>query len=78
MVANFHGSETLRGVKIRIPEDARNFLGRSGDGTWTFTDRLASDWIGSVSGKPLENEGIALLDLAPCSAMVLEIGTLKK
>ena len=62
------------GVKIRIPHDARMFLGRVGDETWTFTDRLDSDWTGFFSHGLLENEGFDLPDLAPCSAMLLEIG----
>ena len=74
VVANFHSSETLRGVRIQIPEDARMFLVRSGNEEWEFTDRLDSDWTGSVSRDLLESEGLELPDLAPCSAMLLEIG----
>jgi hypothetical protein len=74
VVANFHGTETMRGVKIRIPQDAQKFLGRTGDEPVTFTDRLDSDWTGSATGTALGDEGIALPDLAPCSAMLLEIG----
>jgi glycosidase len=74
VVANFHGSETLQGVKIRLPQDAQSFLRRKSDEIRTLTDRLASDWKGSVSGKSLENEGVALPDLAPCSALLLELG----
>ena len=74
VVANFHGSETLHGVKVRIPQDARAFLARLDETTWSFTDRLDSDWTGSVSSKFLENEGVALPDLPPCSALLLELG----
>jgi glycosidase len=74
VVANFHGSETLCGVKILIPHDARMFLGRTGDETWSFTDRLDSGWSATVARDSLEDEGVALPDLAPCSAMLLEIG----
>lgn len=74
VVANFHGSETLRGVKIRIPVDAQKFLGHNRSETWTFSDRLDSNWIGSASRKLLGNEGLTLPDLAPCSALLLEIG----
>jgi len=74
VVANFHGSETLRGVKIRISSDAQRILGRAGDAAWTFTDRLDSTWTGQASAKLLENEGVAMPELAPCSALLLEIG----
>jgi glycosidase len=74
VVANFHPTETLRGVKIRIPMDAQMFLGLSADPLWKFADRLDSDWRGEVSREVLEAEGAPLPDLAPCSAMLLELG----
>jgi glycosidase len=73
VLANFHPTESLLNVKIRIPQDARMFLGRSTDQTWTFTDRLDTDWSQSVSSEQLEHDGISLPDLMPCSAMLLEI-----
>ena len=75
MVANLHGSESLQGVKIRIPPDAQLFLGRTGDATWTFTDRLDSTWTGTIDCGTLEHEGLTLPDLAPCTAMLLEVGS---
>jgi glycosidase len=74
VLANFHGSETMRGVRIRIPHDARMFLGRTTDETWTFIDRLDTGWHGCFSHDLLEYEGFALPDIPPCSAMLLEIG----
>ena len=68
VIANFHGSETLRGTRVTIPEDAWQFLGRSSQQDWKFTDRLDSAWIGQSVGGLL-----ALPDLPPCSALVLEI-----
>ena len=73
VAANFHGTETLHGVKIRIPQDARRLLGEPAGETWSLNDRLDSDWSGSVSLSSLESDGLALPDLAPCSAMLLEI-----
>jgi glycosidase len=74
VVANFHPAETLRGVKVRIPADARMFLGRSGSDPWTLTDRLDSDWSTAVAPGVLEAEGVELPELAPCSVIMLEIG----
>jgi glycosidase len=74
VVANFHGTETLCGVKVRIPNDARMFLGRSGDAVSSFADRLDSEWRGTATGEVLEHEGIALPEIPPCSALLLEIG----
>ena len=74
VLANFHSSETLQGVTVRIPHDARMFLGRLGDAIWTFTDRLDSTWSGACSPDVLESGGLPLAGLSPCSAMLLEIG----
>jgi hypothetical protein len=41
---------------------------------WIFADRLDSDWSGSAARKALENDGLALPDLAPRAAMMLEVG----
>lgn len=74
VVANFHGSETLRGVKVRVPMDAQMFLERSGLDEWHLADRLDSNWSAAVSRAGIEHDGIALPDLPPCSAMLIEIG----
>jgi hypothetical protein len=68
VVANFSGSETLRGVNVNIPDDAWKFMGRTDHATAKFTDRLDSGWT-SLSGE----DGLTLPDLAPCSALLLEI-----
>ena len=73
-MANFHPTETLHGVTVRIPHDAQMFLGRTGDELWTFTDRLDGEWSAPVARASLEWDGLALPALAPCSAMLLEIG----
>lgn len=74
VVANFHGEETLRGVKIRIPKDALMFAGHVLDEKLSFTDRLDTNWSGEIYHDPVVTEGIALPDLPPCSALLLEIG----
>ncbi|NQX02195.1 alpha-amylase [bacterium] len=68
VVANFHGSETLRGVTVSIPADAWKFMDRTRQSRWNFSDRLASEWSGFS-----DKSGLALPDLAPLSAMILEI-----
>jgi glycosidase len=68
IVANFHGSETLRGVRVSLPGNAWEFLGRTDKTGWTFTDRLESGWSGRSDA-----EGLSLPDLPPCGAMILEI-----
>ena len=68
VVANFHGSETLRGVKVSIPDHAWKFIGRSAERRWKFSDRLDSTWTGES-----DPGGVKLPDLVPCSAMILTI-----
>ncbi|GAA5483069.1 alpha-amylase family glycosyl hydrolase [Haloferula sargassicola] len=74
VIANFHGSETLHGVKVRIPRDARDFLGRADAERWSFTDRLDSGWSTRTTLSEVDGPGLALPDLAPCSALLLELG----
>ncbi len=68
VVVNSHASETLRGVHIDIPEHAWGYLRRAAETPSRFTDRLAGAWAGLSTP-----EGIAIPDLGPSSAMVLEI-----
>jgi glycosidase len=68
VVANFHGLESMQGVRIHIPPHAWDFMARDGQAGWKFTDRLATTWSGRS-----DTEGLALPDLAACSAMILEI-----
>ena len=73
VVANFHPSETLRNVTVRLPENAWEFTARSNDPVWKFTDRLASNWSATVPRSQLAMEGVPMPDLPPSSAMVIEI-----
>lgn len=68
IVANFHGWESLIGVKIHIPLHAWEFMSRGGRTEWKFTDQLATPWRGQSDA-----EGLVLPDLEPCSALILEI-----
>lgn len=67
IVANFHGSETLRDVKVDIPRNAWEFMNRTDQPSWQFTDTLDSSWSGLS-----DSEGVMLPDLAPCSALILK------
>lgn len=68
VAANFHGSETLRNLRISIPQHAWEFMSREGENRWKFTDKLGSDWSGFATRGELP-----LPDFAPCSVMLLEI-----
>ncbi|NNM30952.1 MAG: alpha-amylase [Akkermansiaceae bacterium] len=72
VVANLHGSATLKGVKVRIPADQIAWMQKSG-AMLTFTDRLATTWSGTAGTAFLPTQGVALPDLPPCSALYLEI-----
>ncbi|MCF7734204.1 MAG: hypothetical protein K9N23_21150 [Akkermansiaceae bacterium] len=74
VVVNFHPSETLCGVRVRIPENAVRDLGQAVGGVWSFTDRLSNPpWHGEVEAAQVGDHGLALPDLPPCEAMLLEI-----
>ncbi len=74
IVANFHPSRTLSGVRVRIPEHAWGFVGRENRETWTFTDRLDSDWSGSAKIGELAFDGLGLPEVPKCGVLMLEIG----
>lgn len=73
VVANFHGGIAMRGVRIRIPQDAQMFLGLSSYETWIVQERLGAEWSGVVSREELSETGLPLPDIDSCAAMLLEI-----
>ncbi len=73
VVANFHGSESLKGVRLKIPDDARKWLMRESQDDWVFDSRFHSDWTGLIKAPELSSEGLLLPELAPCSAWLIEI-----
>ncbi len=74
VVANFHGSEVMGGVTVRIPEDAWHFTGRAAWPEWSFQDRLDGGWSAKAPVQALAYDGLALPDLPPCGVLMLEIG----
>ena len=73
VLANFHGAATLRKLHVYIPQEAREMLGHA-RGPWHFAERLASAWVGTVDEASLDCDGLALPDMPPCTAWMLEIG----
>lgn len=73
VVANFHGSETLKGVRLKIPDDARKWLLRGSLEDWVFESRFGSDWTGLFKADELSAEGLLLPDLPPCGAWLIGI-----
>jgi glycosidase len=73
VAANFHGDQSLRDVRVRVPSDIREWLGVSARGKATLTAVLGGPWTGEMRGGTLEEEGFALPDLAPCSAWVIAV-----
>jgi glycosidase len=70
VVATFHPVETLRGVRVRIPEHALEWLGRS-RGTIRFVERLADAWCAETEATELPLGGLALPDLPPLDARMI-------
>jgi glycosidase len=73
VVANFHATETLKGVRVRIPQDAARFLGFDGRPAWSLHERLDGDWTTTAEPAGAADVGIALPDLPPLSARMIEI-----
>jgi len=73
VVANFHGSETLKNVKVLIPKEAIKVMGIQENQAVEFKDRLDSPWIADALGAALSACGLELPDLTPCTALILEI-----
>jgi len=73
VVANFHGEESLKNVKVQIPENAQEFLGRTGDEEWKITSRFGGEWSSTVKLADLAGDGILLPEIPACGTMFLEI-----
>lgn len=73
VAANFHGTETLRGVRVRVPEAAQQWLGRAGRDRWALANRLGEEWTREAARPALATDGLPLPDLPPCSAVIAEI-----
>ncbi len=73
VLANLHPDQSLEGVKIRIPEDARMFTGHSGLEDWKFVEVLEDTWSTQISPQQLEEVGLDLPTLGPCTARLLRI-----
>ena len=73
VVANFSGSETLKGVRIKIPDDAKKWLMRETITDWVFDSRFNEDFTGMIKSTELSDQGLALPDIEPCSVMLIEI-----
>ena len=71
VVANFHGSETLRDVKVIIPKHALQWLESSG--AIEFEERLNPAWKIGMSASGLPSHGLPLPSLPPLSAMIIEL-----
>ena len=73
MIANFHPTQDMAEVRVRIPRDAWDFLGRSGDEKWAFTDRLEGSWHTVADRDLLEGDGVLFGELEALNVAVLEI-----
>ncbi len=73
VVANFHPTDVLTDVAVRIPEGAWDFTGRRDDEKWVFEDALEGNWRGVAERDQLKDAGIAVGTLEPLSVAFLEI-----
>jgi len=73
VVVNFHPTQTMVDLKVRIPEGAWDFMGRRNDEVWSFHDRLEGIWRTSVARDDLGMEGVNVGELESFGVAVLEI-----
>lgn len=72
VVVNLNPTEMIAGAKVWIPEHALGWMGIRREEV-CFRDRLDSDWEASRPRNELPVQGLALPELAPCSALFLEV-----
>jgi glycosidase len=73
IIANFHGSANIEGVKVRLPEHALGWLEASHCESLRFADRLGGEWSSERAVSSLPGEGLPLPTLMPLSAMIIEL-----
>lgn len=73
VVVNLNQAKSMKGVKVRIPEHALQWLNLRQEKV-SFADRLEGDWETTVKRSELPEDGVALPELGACSALFLEVG----
>ncbi len=73
LIANFHGTRALEGVKVRLPDDALSWLGKKDAESLKFSERLADEWSAGAALSGLPGEGLAVPSIPPLSARVIQI-----
>lgn len=72
VVVNLHPTETMNSPIVKVPDHASAWMSPDSD-LISLKDLLASDWTTSSSAKEMAQDGLTLPDLAPCSALYLEL-----
>lgn len=72
-IVNFHPSHTFQTVSADIPEDALDFIGRKEAKKFTFTGKLGTTEIISLTKRELEDKGVPLGELPPFVAHYYEL-----
>ena len=72
-VANFHAKEALTDVKVIIPDDALQFIGRDSAKSLSFMCRLGDDAVLKAGTAVLPVAGLSIGDLPPFGARYYEL-----
>lgn len=72
VVANFNPDKPLDGVKVRIPEEAIEWLGRERP-QWRFAEALSDGWTAELPATALPDRGLALPGMPPLTVRFLRI-----
>jgi len=73
VIVNFHPTQEMTSLKVRIPEGAWDFMGRMDDEMWAFHDRLEGSWQTSIARDDVGMEGVDVGELEALGVAVLEI-----
>jgi len=73
VVANFHATEAMRDVRVRIPKEIANSIGLGDKPRWKMRQRLDDGWDAAVESAGMAGEGIALPEIPPLAAWLIEI-----
>lgn len=73
VLANFHGSASIEGARVRLPEHGLHWLDVADQSTLRFTEELAEPWSAECEVASLPGDGLSLPVLPPLSARMIRV-----
>lgn len=73
VLANFHGSASIEGARVRLPDHGLHWLGVADQSTLRFSEELAEAWTAECEVASLPGDGLPLPVLPPLSARMIRV-----